>query len=154
MVIYGKVFGDLLRKKPKRTKNTFGFTLIELLIVLVLIGMFVGLVGANYMTSLRRGRDARRREDMKKVQQAFEQYYGANQTYNATCSNMAIPTYYVGSYPPTSPPGAAAYTISCTASTYCACGRMEVDKTGNSIDNACNYTGAGDKNFFCTSNLQ
>lgn len=125
--------------------------MIELLVVIALIGLLAGAAGGNYVSSLKRGRDTQRKGDMKKTQQAFEQYYGANQKYDATCSNMK--GSFVGSYPPT-PPNGAAYTINCTASTYCACARLERDGEGNAIDNSCNYTGVGSRNFFCVSNLQ
>lgn len=52
-----------------------GFTLVELLIVIAIIGILTVLVGANYLTALRRGRDAQRKSDLKSVQTALRIYY-------------------------------------------------------------------------------
>ncbi len=52
-----------------------GFTLLELTVVITLILMLAGL-GMNAYTSARRaGRDARRKADLKTIQNSLEQYY-------------------------------------------------------------------------------
>lgn len=51
-----------------------GFTLIELLIVIAIIGILATLVSANYMTSLKRANDAKRKSDLKELQEALELY--------------------------------------------------------------------------------
>lgn len=57
-------------------KNTQkGFTLIELLVVLAIISILATIVGSSYLTSLKRGRDAKRKTDLNNLQKALETYY-------------------------------------------------------------------------------
>lgn len=51
-----------------------GFTLIEIIIVMVIIGILVTLAGGGYMTSQQKGRDARRKGDLKQIANALELY--------------------------------------------------------------------------------
>jgi len=147
------------RKFTLSAREGRGFTMIELLVVLTVIGLLIAAAGGNYMTSLKRGRDTQRKGDMRKIQQAFEQYYSANQKYDATCANMAT-GFFVGPYPPRDPRGVSYTTspnkINCWAgppSGYCACARLERDGEGNSQNADCNYA-PGTYNFFCNSSLQ
>ncbi|NOY14771.1 MAG: type II secretion system protein [bacterium] len=52
-----------------------GFTLLELLVVITIIAILAAIGLGNYTRTLSRGRDARRRADLKAVQNALEQYY-------------------------------------------------------------------------------
>jgi len=52
-----------------------GFTLLELLVVVTIIAILAGIGLSNYTRSLSRGRDAKRRADLKSIQSALEQYY-------------------------------------------------------------------------------
>jgi prepilin-type N-terminal cleavage/methylation domain-containing protein len=52
-----------------------GFTLLELLVVIGIIAVLVGLGSTAYSTAQKKSRDAKRRGDIKAVQQALEQYY-------------------------------------------------------------------------------
>lgn len=54
------------------TSNQAGFTLAELLIVIVIIGILAGLIGANLMSARVRARDAQRQSDLKAIQTAIE----------------------------------------------------------------------------------
>lgn len=51
------------------------FTLIELLIVMIVLGFLVSLISANFFTSLKKGRDARRKSDLDQIKTALELYY-------------------------------------------------------------------------------
>ncbi|MBI4225905.1 type II secretion system protein [Candidatus Roizmanbacteria bacterium] len=51
-----------------------GFTLIELLIVMGIIGLLTTLGFTNYVTSVKRARDAERKSDLKQIQKALELY--------------------------------------------------------------------------------
>lgn len=53
----------------------FAFTLIELLVVIVILGLLAALISGNFFTSLKKGRDARRKADLGQVQRALELYY-------------------------------------------------------------------------------
>lgn len=51
------------------------FTLIELLIVISILGILASLLSGNFITSLKKGRDARRKGDLEQIQRALEMYY-------------------------------------------------------------------------------
>ena len=51
-----------------------GFTLIELLVVIVIIGILASFLMANYIGVRERGRDAKRKADLRQLQTAFELY--------------------------------------------------------------------------------
>ncbi len=52
-----------------------GFTLLELLVIIAIMGILTTLVLPNYLNSLKRGRDSKRKSDMQSIQHAMEQYY-------------------------------------------------------------------------------
>lgn len=59
---------------PSKSKQA-GFTLIEVLVVLVILGILMGLIGSNYITSRMRARDSQRKSDLRSVGQALDIYY-------------------------------------------------------------------------------
>jgi type II secretion system protein G len=63
----------------KRYQN--GFTLIELMIVMIILGVLASLVAGNFFTSLKKGRDARRKADLQNIQKALEGYYEDKNAY-------------------------------------------------------------------------
>lgn len=56
-------------------KEERGFTLIELLIIIIILGFLTALISGNYITSLQKGRDAKRKNDLAQIQRALEAYY-------------------------------------------------------------------------------
>ena len=71
---------------PKLSKKTFtlksrAFTLIELLIVITIISVLLGAISFSYSAAQRKGRDGKRKADLKAVQQALETYFTANGEY-------------------------------------------------------------------------
>lgn len=52
-----------------------GFTLIELLVVISILSILVTMGLSSFSTAQKKGRDAKRKSDIKEVQQALEQYY-------------------------------------------------------------------------------
>ncbi len=136
--------------KDKNLTNKKGFTLFELLVVISIIGVLVAVASVSYSAAQKRGRDAKRRQDMQAVQKAFEQYYAENNTYNATCADMAgaLP----GGLPSDPKPGWTSYQGSCTSTSYCYCAYLEISGTGNANNSSCSY--GGSKNYYCVSNLQ
>jgi len=56
-------------------RKNLGFTLLEMLVVIGLIGVLVGLGSVSYSTAQKKARDAKRKSDLKSIQNAFEQYY-------------------------------------------------------------------------------
>ncbi len=51
------------------------FTLIELLIVISIIGILIAAASASYLKAQQKGRDGRRKSDLKSVQQTLELYF-------------------------------------------------------------------------------
>lgn len=60
-----------------------GFTLLELLVVIAILGILSALITGNFLTSLKKGRDAQRKADLQQMKRANELYY-ADQGYYAT----------------------------------------------------------------------
>ena len=114
-------------------KKQKGFSLLELLVVISIMGILIALGTVAFSTVQKKGRDSRRRADIKAMQDAFEQFYGANGVYG-TCTLMA--DYDGGSGAimpgglPTDPKNSGDYiyntTAGCTADVgYCVCAQME-----------------------------
>lgn len=66
--------------------NRKSFTLIELLIVILILGMLAFLISGNFFTSLKKGRDAKRKADLEQITRALEMYYEDNRAYPASVS--------------------------------------------------------------------
>ena len=61
------------------------FTLLEMLVVIGIIAILVGMGVVSYSTAQKKARDAKRKQDLKTIQNAFEQYYSiCNYKYPAT----------------------------------------------------------------------
>lgn len=65
-----------------------GFTLIELMLVIVILGILTALITGNFLNSLKKGRDARRKGDLNQIQQTMELYYGDNKAYPTMGANF------------------------------------------------------------------
>lgn len=57
------------------------FTLIELLVVILIMGVLASLITGNFFTSLKKGRDAKRKTDLEQIQRSLEMYYEDKRTY-------------------------------------------------------------------------
>lgn len=120
------------------------------------MGLLVAIGSVSYTSAQKKSRDARRKGDMRAIQNSFEQFYGETTRYPQTAVEGA--TAMLGGLP--SDPkntGEYIYTINYDASegtAYCACGLLESD-AGNATalpsGTSCSY-GTGD--YFCASNLQ
>lgn len=55
-----------------------GFTLIELLVVIAVIGLLAGIVLVSVNNARLKGRDSRRKADLRQISYALEAYYTAN----------------------------------------------------------------------------
>lgn len=145
--------------KNKLFFNQKGFTLIELLVVIGIIGILISMITVAFSTAQSSSRDARRRSDLKAIQDAFEQYYsdtgatGAIRFSYDTCANMTTSAYFPTGSRPKDPKTNADYTCNASANSYCVCALMEKDDSGNStVSNCSSYAASGD--YFCVSNLQ
>ncbi|MDO8611073.1 MAG: prepilin-type N-terminal cleavage/methylation domain-containing protein [bacterium] len=68
--------------------NKKAFTLLELMIVIVILGVLAALISGNFITSLKKGRDAARKSDLEQVQKALEMYYEDNRAYPVAGSSI------------------------------------------------------------------
>lgn len=135
-------------------KRNKGFTLLELLVVIGIIAVLVGTLSVSYSAAQKRGRDSRRRSDMKAVQESLEQYYVENSYAYPSGSCSDASDYVKGAWPSTDPSGGSYDGMdTCAAASYCICATMEVEDTGNAADASCTWTGAS-LDYYCVSNLQ
>lgn len=63
-----------------------GFTLIEILIVITIIGVLAALILTNFVGVRERGRDGKRKSDLKQIQTALEIYRADRASYPTTSS--------------------------------------------------------------------
>ena len=61
--------------------NGKGFTLMELLIVMVILSILVAIATGTFATSSKRGRDNKRKSDLRNVATALEAYYADKGAY-------------------------------------------------------------------------
>lgn len=144
-------------KTLKKNKKIAGFTLLEILVVISIIGILIVLGASAFSVAQQRGRDARRRGDLKSIQNAFEQYYvGTGNSSYGSCEAMAADQFPSGELPrdPRYPNQDYTCTVG-TGSTYCVCAELE-GADGNATGPAgaggtCSF-GSGD--HYCITNLQ
>lgn len=150
----------------KKRKNTFGFTLFELLVAISIIGILVSIGMASYSAAQKRARDARRKEDLKTLQTALEQYYSVAGAYPNPCydgESGALgsgDSTFLDSFP-VDPKNSGDHVYSpvgdCAGGTqYVYRAKMEVEGTGNAFSNCTQSPPEGEesKNYFCVKNLQ
>jgi len=51
------------------------FSLLEMLVVIGIVGILVSIGFVSYSTAQKKARDAKRKQDLKAIQNSFEQYY-------------------------------------------------------------------------------
>lgn len=56
-------------------KKTGGFTLIELLVVIIILGILIGVAISGFMSSQKKSRDVKRKNDLRQVAIALEAYF-------------------------------------------------------------------------------
>lgn len=69
-------------------KKIKGFTLVELLVVMAILGILVALVAGNFRTAQVRGRDARRKSDLKQLANSLELFYADYGRYPSESSGL------------------------------------------------------------------
>lgn len=73
-------------RKYEKLKNLRGFTLLELMISIVILGVLAAMISGNFITSLKKGRDAKRKADLEQIQKAVEMYYEDTKLFPASIS--------------------------------------------------------------------
>ncbi len=70
-----------MSRKKNYIKSSSSFTLIELIIVIVIFAILTALIVGNFITSLKKSRDTKRKGDLNQIQKAVEMYYEDNKRY-------------------------------------------------------------------------
>jgi len=73
----------IFSKNNRNLKTDDGFTLMELIIAMTIIAILAGAIIGNFFTSISKGRDARRKQDLESISKALELYYNDNKAYPA-----------------------------------------------------------------------
>ncbi len=131
-----------------------GFTLFELLVSVSIIGILTAIASVSFSNAQRKGRDARRMEDMKIIQNAAEMYYSvAGYVYPTTQAAWSFDGQAILQTFPADPKSGTdtPYTYVATSTTYCACANLEGNQ-GNSNANCNNFGAAND--YYCVRNQQ
>lgn len=150
----------ILKTMRKKFQFSIGFTLIEVLVVMGLIAILGSLMFGNFLKSQRRGFDAQRQADMKTIQNAFEQYYVAN--------DGVYPVNDVeggGEFPGGSMPldprnnGEFVYTViyDPSGSGYCACALLEeIESNATDLPTTaqCEFGSTAPLPYVCVESLQ
>lgn len=74
----------------RRRKVRAGFSLVELMVVIVIIGLLAGAVTIGVRGYLARGRQARVKMDLAKIEEAIESYYAFNSRYPSTDEGIDV----------------------------------------------------------------
>ena len=64
-------------KKTHALNKNKGFTLLEMLIVLGIIAVILSVLTVSFSTTQKKSRDAKRKGDIKSIQNSLEQYYSS-----------------------------------------------------------------------------
>jgi len=146
-----KILNFKVQKKSSNCNEKRGFTLLELLVVISILSILITLGLSSFSTSQKKGRDAKRKSDLKEIQQALEQYYSVcgyqyplpSGTF-FTSINCVSPSLSIMPTIPSDPRatpyfcGPTPAAENCTASSYTICALLESETP----------------NIFCLSNQQ
>lgn len=68
-----------------------GFTLLEIIIAMAVIAIISGALWGNFFSSLSKGRDSRRKQDLQSVAKALELYYADTKAYPTALPSWGAP---------------------------------------------------------------
>ena len=68
-----------------------GFTLLEIIIAMAVIAIISGALWGNFFSSLSKGRDSRRIQDLQSVAKALELYYADTKAYPTAIPSWGVP---------------------------------------------------------------
>jgi len=68
-----------------------GFTLLELIVVIAILSILSGLLWNNFMSSLIKGRDSKRKQDLNAISSAIELYYYDFKSYPTVMPGKGTP---------------------------------------------------------------
>jgi len=62
-------------------RRSLGFTLIEIIIVMALLAILSTALWSNFISAINKGKDSRRKQDLKTIVEALELYYNDEASY-------------------------------------------------------------------------
>jgi prepilin-type N-terminal cleavage/methylation domain-containing protein len=101
-----------------------GFTLIELLVVIAVIGILASVILVGLSGARQRGRDAKRIQDLRQIQNGLELYFSANGTYPATLNTLTTANLGISNVP-ADPQTGAAYSYCVANNRYAVLATLE-----------------------------
>ncbi len=120
------------------------FTLLELLVVIGIISILLALGAISYSTAQKKSRDAKRKGDLKTIQNSLEQYYSVC-GYNYPTPNAGIVDPIVCTTPPATnilptvpvdPKTVTPYPCAgCTTAAYQLCATLETESSQFCVSN-------------------
>ncbi len=144
-------------------KKQLGFTLVELMISISIIAILSVVLSMSFSKAQKDGRDRRRVDDLKAIQNAAEQYYSLSGGYPTsayyaagqkwTASGQTVLESY-----PKDPKSTGSYVYktvgTVNTSTYCVCVAVENPNNANAAINGttCDLNSQG--GYFCIKNQQ
>lgn len=63
------------------SRRSLGFTLIEIIIVMALLAILSTALWTNFISAINKGKDSRRKQDLKTIAEALELYYNDEASY-------------------------------------------------------------------------
>lgn len=119
-----------------------GFTLLEILVVIGIISILVAMGFASYSTAQKKARDARRKADLKAIQNSMEQYYSiCGFNYPTSLSSGIVcptgPVTVMGTVPSDPKTGSAYAMPTAAASAFQICAQsLESEPTPYCVQNS------------------
>jgi len=109
-----------------------GFTLVELMISMSIIAILSVVLSVSFSRAQKSGRDQRRREDLKTIQSAAEQYYMLSGSYPTSAGSWTVNSQVILQKFPVGPKNDSyTYFYSAASNGFCACSsNMESWKSG------------------------
>lgn len=65
----------------RHLRSQAGFTLLELIVVMAIMGLLIAVTASTFQTSRIKGKDGRRKSDLKQIQNALEAYMNDHSVY-------------------------------------------------------------------------